>query len=171
MEHKKEVVTLSAIKEYLMKLNFSSMIFIIISTACVCLLFSAANLLFKMLILKIITVVALLIGLVFIADDIISMVKIRKNTYFQIRTDTLIDKKDHIWSGLRYNHAVNRLFFKYNTYDISPAYKHQWCDLYNMDKNAVFQTSSIGDSFTLVEHKKEIILLFNNKLFDIKIDS
>ena len=42
--------------------------------------------------------------------------------------------------------------------------------IYKMDENAAFQTSFIGDSFTLVEHKKESVLLFNNKLFNVIVD-
>lgn len=172
LEDKREIITLDDIKAYLLREKGEYTIKLAIITVCIFLFNILLNYLFKLFIIKIITVVVLMLGLLLVTQWIISIVRIKNNTYFKITTDILVDKREHIMS-----HAwpvgiiVNRLFFKYNkTYDISPRFGCNWIDIYNCEWQAVFDTAFVNDTFTLVETKKEVVLVFNNKLFDVKVD-
>ena len=80
-----------------------------------------------------------------------------------------MDKKDHrssgVWPG---GQRANRLVFRFNKYDIPK--KSGRYDIYNMEPQAVFDTAVIGDTFTLVKVKKQVVLAFNNKLFNVITD-
>lgn len=136
----------------------------------ICLMWITANFLFKVLILDILTAITFLLGLIGTTSSIINIKKIKNNTYFRITTDVLVNKIEHMRNGDWISFNVNRLFFKCNKYDFFPREGCVWVDVYNMDYQAVFDTAFIGDTFTLVETKKKVILVFNNKLFDVKSD-
>lgn len=170
MEDKRKTITLDDIKTYLLKDEKKNLIGIPLGTIIICLIWIAASLLFKVLICDILTAITFLLGMIGTTFSIINIKKIKNNTYFAITTDVLVNKVEHISDGVWPNGlVVNRLFFKYNTYDILTGTLY-YDDLYDMDIQAVFDTAFVGDTFTLVETKKKVVLVFNNKLFDVKID-
>lgn len=169
MEDSREVITLGDIKTYLLKEAIKVAIVLPVMLWVFGLVFIAANYLFQLFFMYIIAATAFLLGLIGTTISIIKIIKIKNNTYFKITTDVLVDKKEHISSGLWPSGLiVNRLFFKYNKYDLLK--KSGYYDIYDMDDRAVFDTAFVGDTFTLVETKKEVVLAFNNKLFNVIID-
>ena len=174
MEVNRKVITLDDIKAYLLGEEKKTAVGIPIGAIVICLMWIAANLLFRALIWDILIVITLLLGIIGISFIIINIKKIKNNTYFIITTDVLVNKvkgmSNGIWPG---GISVNRLFFKCNTYDILLGHEFrndERYDLYDMDYQAVFDTAFIGDTFTLIEIKKKVVLAFNNKLFDVKLD-
>lgn len=174
MEDKRKTITLDDIKTYLLKDEKKNLIGIPLGTIIICLIWIAASLLFKVLIWDILTAITFLLGMIGTTFSIINIKKIKNNTYFVITTDVLVNKvkgmSNGTWPG---GIAVNRLFFKCNTYDILLGYEFrndERYDLYDMDYQATFDTAFIGDTFTLIEIKKKVVLAFNNKLFNVIID-
>ena len=169
MEDNREVITLGDIKTYLLKEAIKVATVLPVILWVFGLVFIAANNLFQLLFMYIIAAIAFLAGLIGTTISIIQIIKLKNNTYFKITTDVLVDKKEHISNGVWPSGlVVNRLFFKYNKYDL--VSKSVYYDIYDMDDQAVFDTAFIGDTFTLVETKNKVILAFNNKLFNVIID-
>ena len=170
MEDKRKTITLDDIKTYLLKEEKRTVILLPIILGIFGLVFIVANYLWQLFIMYIIAAIVFLTGLIGATISIIKIIKVKNNTYFKITTDVLVNKVEHISDGVWPNGlVVNRLFFKYNTYDILTGTLY-YDDLYDMDIQAVFDTAFVGDTFTLVETKKKVVLVFNNKLFDVKID-
>ena len=169
MEDKRKTITADDIKTYLLKEERKTAIHLPLAIILLCLMWIVPNLLFKVFILDILAAVTFLLGLICVMCSIINIQKIKNNTYFRITTDVLVNKMEHVSCGIwPNNHIVNRLFFKCNKYDFFPKDGCVWVDIYDMDYQAVFDTAFIGDTFTLVETKKSVVLAFNNKLFQFQ---
>ena len=177
METGKQVITLSDVKKYLRK---QAITWIIGLFAYLLPLFCGFSLLSQISDARIIEIIGVvmrvgccLLGLFGLIVTIREILKLQNNTYFTIRIDTLVNKEEDIYSFVR-SGVRNRLQFGTGYYYIphyigrSPfSYVHP---LYDMDMKTFYDTSFVGDSFTLICNKKDIILTFNNKFFEIEND-
>ena len=114
-----------------------------------------------------------------ITDLIYAKIKIRNNTYFEVRTDILISKNLQHHPAQK-DGTSSRLCFCKGHYEM---YMHRtgilgsfdgsdgvWYDIYYMGSKTVYDTAFIGDSFTLICVSKRVHLAFNNNYFDIQND-
>ena len=172
MENKKQIVTLTDIKEYYLKGHHQTLI----TLPCLFVLFCWLFFITKAPIIKIIMIIFCLLTLWGIADLIYTKIRIQNNTYFEVRTDILINKKiqSHI---MQENGTSYRLCFCKGHYEMYmhgmhsfDGYDGVWYDIYDMGSKTVYDTAFIGDSFTLICVGKRIYLAFNNNYFDIQND-
>ena len=170
MENEKQIVTLADIKKYLRKEN----IYTIVCLAGIFLLlflelFKASNT--ELDIIALIFSILLLFG---IGRCLLNIIKIQKNTLFHLKTDELVNKADDINTFL-HGHETHRLYFCQGHFDMRVYGRYcgpegTWYGICNMGTKTIYDTASVGDSFTLVCVGKKIALAFNNKLFDIQND-
>ena len=121
------------------------------------------------LIFKLFVVVLVIVGLWGIGISTYTIIKFRKGTYFTVRTDILVANEEYTFDW-KWQNITNRLSFKNGHYDVWPRDMHRFVDIYDMNYQALFDTAFIGDSFTLIEFRKNIRLVFNNKLFVVVDD-
>ena len=62
-----------------------------------------------------------------------------------------------------------RLYFQCHHYDILCKYNYHYHPAYDMEHRTLFDTAFIGDSFTLVKVKNDVVLAYNNKLYDVQV--
>ena len=167
----KEIVTLSEIRKRIRKDSIIVSIVFVIFWA---LLFLESNALYaasKMLLFRIFNVCFIITGLGGLAECIYTIIKSGRPDFFTIRTDTLIEKREHVRIGYRQN--GNRLRFMQGHFDIFNKAMDPYVEPapYYISMKAVWDTAFIGDSFTLIERKhffrKTILYAFNNKLYEI----
>ena len=177
MEKEKQVVALSDIKKYLRKQEITSIIAYLVTLLPIIYFTSLLSDKCAVRIIKIICEITgvgcYLVGLSALVAAICIILKLQNNTFFTVRIDTLANKEECIYSFVRSGRR-NRLQFGMGYYYIphytgfSPySYVHP---LYDMDMRTVYDTAFVGDSFTLICNKKEILLAFNNKFFEIEND-
>lgn len=177
MEKEKQVVALSDIKKHLRKQEITWIILLLVYLL---LIFYCSSLLSDNSAVRIIKIIGVvvgvgccLLGLCGLVVTIRNILKLQNNTFFTVCLDTLVGKEDHIYS-FAHSKSTDRLQFKKGYYylrrysALSPnSYVHP---LYDMDMKTVYDTAFAGDSFTLICNKKEILLAFNNKFFEIEND-
>lgn len=167
MENKKQIVTLTDIKECFQRENRQTII------VCVCFftLFGWLSFVIQEAAEKTIMATWCLLFLCGIVYAICCIIRIQKNTHFHIRTDILINKniQAHL---LRKNGATYKLCFCKGYYEMymnsTSGFNGVWYDIYDMGSKTVYDTAFIGDSFTLVCVGKRIVLAFNNNYFDVQ---
>lgn len=101
-----------------------------------------------------------------------------------IESDKLISKEDGFDSRLllamngsifyilfymtRGNKRFYRLYFKCNDKFELPARKsYRWSSKYSMPAKDIYLTSDVGDTFTIVKIKNIILMVYNNKYFEL----
>lgn len=101
------------------------------------------------------------------------IIKVHKGK-IKIETDELISKNESkegylrygIWYILQGDTYVYRLFFKCNEKFELPFHKcYKWSSQHAMRPRGIFITSDIGDTFTIVKINNQILMVYNNKLF------
>ena len=169
MESGKQTITLSAIKKHLWKLEIINIVATLILIPLVSFVFIIGYLETNFLTLKLFVVAFVIVGLWLIGTSTYTIIKFRKGTYFTTRTDILVSNEEYTFDW-KWQNVTNRLSFKNGHYDVWPKHMHKFVDIYDMNYQALFHTAFIGDSFTLIEVRKNIRLVFNNKLFEIVDD-
>ena len=93
--------------------------------------------------------------------------KINKGTYFTVTTDVLRSKDKHI---IRVGDGEMRLGFQCDRYTMYYRHTDRYYAYlaYDMDYQTLYDTASIGDTYTLIKVKKDVILAYNNKFFDVQ---
>lgn len=169
----KEVLTINNIKKDLIQylhqetlgiiIGFPSLWLIVaISNIAIKNLFSIGNKLFEAL-----TLILIFSAIVSITYVSIMYVKI-KNTEFTLKNDTLIEKREFKRGGTKWHsYRPYRLSFTCNHFDIPAQLSYKWSNNFSMNEKEIYNTSSIGDNFTLVEFNKKVIAVYNHKFFTI----
>ena len=158
------MIALSDIKGYLMKQERITIVVILVMVLPIFYhAFFAADALWN----RILGGGCCLLGLYGLVVTIRNMQKLRNNTYFTLRTDTLVDKEKDVYS-FSHKRSRNKLYFGKGHYDI---YRYNGTHpLYDMQMQALYDTAFIEDSFTLICHRKHVLFAFNNKLYEIEND-
>lgn len=175
MDNKKQIVTLTDIKEHFLEECRRS----VISLTCTFMLFGLLSFIVKAPVAKAIMVVLCLLSLWGVGHCVYCIYRIRRNTYFHVRTDILISKNIQHHPAQK-DGTSYRLCFCKGHYEM---YMHRtgslgmfdgsdgvWYDIYDMGSKTIYDTAFIGDSFTLVCVGKRIVLAFNNNYFDVQND-
>jgi hypothetical protein len=169
----KEILTINKIKKDLIQylhqetlgviIGFPSLWLIIaMSNIAIKNLFSIGNKIFEAITL--ILIFSLIISITYIG---IMYVKINKRE-FTLKNDTLIEKRNFKQGGTKWHsYRPYRLSFTCNHFDIPAQLSYKWSNIYSMNEKEVYNTSSIGDNFTLVEFNKKVIAVYNHKFFTI----
>ena len=89
-----------------------------------------------------------------------------KKLKFKIRTDKVIEKRAFRqglaeWSSYR----PYRLYFTLGHFDIYPKSYYKWSSMYSMSEKEIYDSTCIGDTFTIVEINKTVLVAYNNKFF------
>ena len=101
----------------------------------------------------------------------------------RIETDVLISKEDKpnrlllfpprnalyltIFFLTRKDKNVYRLYFKANDkFELPYQKSYRWSSQYSMRAREIFITSDVGDTFTIVKIKNEVLMVYNNKYFE-----
>lgn len=166
MEDGRIIVTQEDIADYLLKVNKVGFIVMPIFFLLMFLYFRFCNWVEPRLIWDILIIATGLLCVFCIALEIYNIRKIKNGTYFTITTDELRRKEEHV---IRVGDDGMRLYFQCDHYDIRNEYNYRYRQAYDMDHRTLFDTAFIGDSFTLVKVKKNVVLAYNNKLFDVQI--
>ena len=62
---------------------------------------------------------------------------------------------------------VYRLYFKANDkFELPYQKSYRWSSQYSMRAREIFITSDVGDTFTIVKIKNEVLMVYNNKYFE-----
>ena len=175
MQRKKQVVTVTEIRNYLQKEEFEEL------TICSILFPGLFWLTFILkipilmisLIRSILLIVPCLLALWGVVKSVYRLFQIKRNTCFKIRSDKLVSKAEVL--TFQHGGATHRMHFGLGHYDVIMHNESDATDdlshpLYGMSTKAVWQSSFVGDPFTLVSVGKRVHLVFNNKLFDIRDD-
>ena len=169
MEREKQIVTLTDIKKYFWREERNT----VISLACIFVFFCWLAFIIKIPVIKAITIVFCLLTFWGVASCLYNLFQIKKDTYFKIGTDELVNKAEGVYTYL-HGHNTYRLYFRQDHYDLwmydSYTGHPLWSDIHNMEKRTIYDTAFVGDTFTLVSVGKRVYLVFNNKLFDIRDD-
>lgn len=125
-------------------------------------LFSIGNQLFQVL-----TMILILCVIISITYICVLYIKIKK-TKFTLKNDTLIEKREFKRGGTKWHsYRPFRLYFTCNHFDIPAQLHYKFSNIHSMNEEELYNTSSIGDNFTLVELNKKVIAVYNHKLFTI----
>lgn len=101
------------------------------------------------------------------------IIKVHKGK-IKIETDELISKNESkdsyfrsgLWYILQGDPYIYRLFFKYNEKFELPFHKcYKWSSRHAMRPRGIFISSDVGDTFTIVKINNQILMVYNNKLF------
>lgn len=168
MESEKELVTLNHIKADILKIVSHDVVATAIMVAMLTVILLLLNAAFHTIIIPIIIGVLILAFLVETAYVIMCAVKIRKGTYFTIRTDALVKKRDCLPGTKWSSYKPYRLYFHYGYFDIPPRINYSWSYQYAMDEKAIYDTSFVEDTFVLIEHKEKVLMAYNNRFFDVQ---
>ncbi len=166
MEDGRVIVTREDISEYLLKVNKAGFIAWPVFFLLMFLFFQFSKWIEDWPVWDILSIGTGLLCVYLIAVDIASIRKIKNGTYFTITTDELRRKDEHV---MQVGEDVMRLYFQCDYYDIMCKYNHHYHLAYDMEHRTLFDTAFIGDSFTLVKVKRDVILAYNNKLFNVQI--
>ena len=175
MRNEKQIITVAEIRNYLRKSIIEEFIFCgIVFPVLFWLTFILKIPILIFSLIKFISlIVPCLLALWGIVKSIYGLIQIKRNAYFKIGKDTLISKaecnpflrgSDNHSMHFGLGHYDVRL---YNESDATDDLSHA---LYGMSIKAVWQSSFVGDSFTLVYIGKEIGLAFNDNFFEIQDD-
>ena len=94
--------------------------------------------------------------------------KINNGTYFTVTTDVLCSKNDHV---VRVGANAMRLCFQCDHYTMYFRYIDRYYIYlaYDMDYQTLYDIASVGDTYTLIKAKKDVLLAYNNKFFDVQV--
>lgn len=131
----------------------------------------AINRAINQLLFGVMTGIILLIVTVCFVYIFILHTKIKKEE-FKIRKDVLTEKRDYKPGGTMW-HAYRpyRLTFCHGRFDIPAQLNYKWSSIYSMSEKEIYDASSIGDSFTLIEINRHILVVYNDKHFDVSSES
>ncbi len=170
----KEQVTISQIKKDLIQYLNQEILAIIIGFPLLWLIAAISNIAMKALfsisnrLFVVLTLILILCEILSIIYTLIMYIKIKK-TKFILKNDTLIQKRDFKNGGTKWHsYRPYRLFFSNNHFDIPAQVHYKWSNIYSMNEKEIFNTSNIGDDFTLVEFNKKIMAIYNHNFFTIK---
>ena len=166
MKDGREVITSEDITQFLLKSEKVGFIVWPLFCGFMCLFFLFSTWIEDLLIWDILSIGAGLLCVYCLAMVVVNIKKIKNGTYFTITTDVVIRKAEFIKD--RWHDTVDRLYFQYDHYDIYPKNRDVYYELYGMELGAVMDTAFVGDTFTLVKVKKRVVLVFNNKLFNVQ---
>ncbi len=167
MEDGREVITLEDISNYFLKSEKVGFIAWPVACGFMYLFFLFSKWIEDWLIWDILSIGSGLLCIYSLVMTAINIKKIKNGTYFTVTTDVLRRKEDSIMD--RWTNSVMRLHFQYDRFDILTKYCDTYHKLYRMQLFTVYDTAFEGDSFSLVKVKKQVLLVFNNKLFDVQI--
>jgi len=166
----REIVTPGDIKRDLLTLEIRGVLISAILVALMCLLLAGYNLIFHTVIIT-----AVIVGLValFLFDLTVVLLvvnKIRKGTYYTVRTDVLVGSRECVPGTKWRSYRPYRLYFGRGHFDIPPRKNYKWSYSHAMDEKTIFDTAFIDDTFTLIETKKKVVMVYNNKFFDVQTE-
>ena len=93
--------------------------------------------------------------------------KIKKKEYI-IRIDHLHQKKDcRQGSTVHFSYRPYRLYFAKGYFDLPVCISYKWSSIYSMNEREIYDSSSVGDTFILVELKGKILSVYNEKFFKL----
>ena len=165
----REIVTPEDIRKDLLTLEVCGIISSAILVALMCLLLAGYNLIFHTVIITVVIIGFVLLFLGELTAALLIADKIRKGTYYTVRTDVLVGTRDCVRGTKRRTYRQHRLFFGRGYFDIPTQTHYKWSCFHAMDEKTIFDTAFIDDTFTLIETKKKVVMVYNNKFFDVQI--
>ena len=169
MENEKQVVLVSDIQHYLLKLEKRGLFLSIPAL----LFFSFSSFTVSNMTIKVLAILFSILMLTAIAFCTYICLRIQNNRHFTVRTDVLVSKRDDVyefWHG----HNIRRLYFQKGYHSIysysSISAGSIWSSIHDTDMQTIYDTAFIGDAFTLICVGKKVILVFNNKFYEIEND-
>ncbi len=117
------------------------------------------------IVVLVITIILLLIIIIFLARKLYAIYSAVKNRTFVITTDVVVKK-----IPLTGNGTDTLVFENSGSYAIPKDARYfEWSLFYPLTGIELFESTSVGDEFYLVSiSKKEILLLYNQKHFELK---
>lgn len=90
-------------------------------------------------------------------------------TSFTVRKDTLVSRREPYGSRKFFNYHPYRLNFTDGYFDIYKRKHYKWSSLHAMKDVELYDSSYLGDTFTIIEYGIEIILVYNDNFFDVEV--
>ena len=119
-----------------------------------------------------ISAIPLLIAVILCGIDIFLTASVKK---MKVASDVLSNKRDCGILNLDHDHRHRkarpaRLFFNYEgNYDIYYDLTYYgWSSINVMDVNDLYDTSCVGDTFTVVKIRNKIRAVYNHRFFDVQ---
>ena len=171
MENKKETVTLAQINHELKKDILGGFVLVCIIPAFFYGLILMVSMIYNAIIVTVFKIIALSAFLACLFLLVRAAIKLRNGTYFTVRTDVLVRSVDGVFQA-RWrdsNRCQYRLYFNRGHYDIPRGPHYRWTDISEMNAETIYDTAFSGDTFTLVEDGKQVLMVFNHRFFDVEI--
>ena len=112
--------------------------------------------------------VALSIVLILNVVIIISILKVSANNNFILKSDFVIEK---LYKKFGHKYATNRpytlIFANFGRYGIQDGTYYKWSKLYSMKEREVYDSTAIKDDFYIIAIKKEVVLAYNKRYFEL----
>jgi len=168
MEDGRIIVTREDIAEYLIKVNKINFLIGSVAVLVTVLLFQVCKWVSARIFWDILCIFLGLLWLFSLLLRIRLIQKIKNGTYFTITTDVLRSKNDHI---VRVGNDAIRLYFQCDQYTMCFRYIDRYCIYlaYDMDYQTLYDIATVGDTYTLIKAKKDVLLAYNNKFFDVHV--
>lgn len=88
---------------------------------------------------------------------------------FTVRKDTLVSRREAKTGGKYTSYQPYRLTFTDGYFDIYKRKYYKWSSLYAMKDVELYDSSYLGDTFTIIEYGIEIQLVYNDNYFDVQV--
>jgi len=168
MENEKETVTLTQINRELKKDVLSGFVLFCILPVFFYGLILMVSMIYNAVIVTIFKIIALSAFLLCLFLLVRAVIKMRNGTYFTVRTDVLVRSEDLLYAPKQASAQSYRLHFKRGYYDIARRPYYSWSGTCEMNAETLYNTAFIGDTFTLVENGKTVLMVYNHRFFDVQ---
>ena len=122
---------------------------------------------FNYMLIKISTPIFIICIILSLVNEFVLRNKIKKKEYI-IRNDHLLQKKDcRQGSTVHFSYRPHRLYFAKGYFDLPVCISYKWSSIYSMNEREIYDSSSVGDTFILVELKGKILSVYNEKFFKL----
>lgn len=171
---KKEQVTTYQIHKDLMQCIYDETLGVIIGLPLLWILFALCiaiitlNISIDIPLLPIVTLIVVLCEILCFIYIFVMYIKI-KNLKYSVKIDTLNKKQDfRPMLGKWISAKPYRLSFSNGDFDIPHQMNYKWSTMNSMDDKEIYDTASIGDTFTLVVLNRHIAVIYNNNIFEVQ---
>ena len=88
---------------------------------------------------------------------------------FTVRKDTLVSRREEHIGGKYSRYRPYRLNFTDGYFDIYRKRYYKWSSSHSMKAFELYDSSYLGDTFTIVEYGIDIFLVYNDNFFDVQV--